>query len=223
MGTIATLPGEMIIKGGILYDPTTRESRRQDVAIRNGRLVETAEISSSKAQALDASGCLITHGFIDVHAHFREPGREDKETLATGSRAALAGGFTRVCVMPNTDPPIDDPEGIHFVLERSEGLPVTIYPIGTVTKGQDGNELAELLEMRAAGALAFSDDGLPIQNGEVLRRALRYVRELGVPIINHAEDVYLRAEGIMNESALSTRLGLPGNPVQAEAAMVYRD
>ena len=223
MGTIAALPREILLKGGTLYDPITRESRKGDAAIKNGRLVEPGEIRSDKAKVIDARGCIITHGFIDIHAHFREPGREDKETLATGSQAALAGGFTRVCVMPNTDPPIDGPEGVRFVLERSESLPVAIHPIGAVTRGQRGEELAELLEMKAAGAVAFSDDGVPIQDGQMLRRALYYARDLGVPVINHAEDVKLRAEGIMNEGALSTRLGLPGNPALAEAAVVYRD
>ncbi len=223
MGTIAALPREVLIKGGTLYYPTTRKSQRIDIAVKNGLLVEPGEIRSDGAEVLDARGCIVTHGFIDIHAHFREPGREDKETLATGSRAALAGGFSRVCVMPNTDPPIDGPEGVSFILERSEGLPVAIYPIGAVTRRQCGQDLAELLEMRAAGAVAFSDDGVPIQDGQVLRRALYYTRDLGVPIINHAEDDHLRAGGIMNESALSTRLGLPGNPALAEAAMVYRD
>ncbi|MBA7666136.1 MAG: amidohydrolase family protein [Calditrichaeota bacterium] len=223
MGATAALPREVLLKGGTLYDPITRKSRKGDVAIKNGRLVEPGEIRSDKAKAIDARGCIITHGFIDIHAHFREPGREDKETLATGSQAALAGGFTRVCVMPNTDPPIDGPEGVRFILERSESLPVAIHPIGAVTRGQRGEELAELLEMRAAGAVAFSDDGVPIQDGQMLRRALYYARDLGVPVINHAEDVQLRAEGIMNEGALSTRLGLPGNPALAEAAVVYRD
>ncbi len=223
MSAITTLPREVLIKGGTLYDPATRKSRKADVAIRNGLLVEADKVKADKAAVIDAQGCLITHGFIDIHAHFREPGREDKETLATGSQAALAGGFSRVCVMPNTDPPIDNPESIRFIIERSEELPVAIYPIGAVTKGQRGDDLAELLEMHAAGAVAFSDDGMPIQNGQMLRRALFYTREAGVPIINHAEDKHLRAGGIMNESALSTRLGLPGNPALAEAAMVYRD
>ena len=151
MGTIAALPREVLLKGGTLYDPIARKSRKDDVAIKNGRLVEPGEIRSDKAKVIDARGCVITHGFIDIHAHFREPGREDKETLATGSQAALAGGFTRVCVMPNTDPPIDGPEGVRFILERSESLPVAIHPIGAVTKGQRGEELAELLEMKAAG------------------------------------------------------------------------
>ncbi|UCH62793.1 MAG: dihydroorotase [Fidelibacterota bacterium] len=223
MGTITALPREVLIKGGMLYDPITRESRKGDVAIKNGRLTEPGEIGADKAKVIDARGCIITHGFIDIHAHFREPGREDKETLATGSQAALAGGFTRVCVMPNTDPPIDGPEGVRFILERSEDLPVAIHPVGAVTKGQRGKELAELLEMKAAGAVAFSDDGEPVQDGQMLRRALYYTRDLGVPVINHAEDVRLRAGGVMNEGALSTRLGLPGNPALAEASMIYRD
>jgi dihydroorotase len=223
MGTIKSLPRELLIDGGTLYDPITGKSRRESIAVKNGKLAAPEDVRVDKAETIDAKGCLVTHGFIDIHAHFREPGREDKETLATGSQAALAGGFTRVCVMPNTDPPLDGPEGIRFVIERSEGLPVDIYPVGAVTKGQDGVELAELLEMHAAGAVAFSDDGVPIQDGQVLRRALYYTRELDVPIINHAEDTYIRDDGVMNESALSTRLGLPGNPVQAEVSMIYRD
>lgn len=221
-GSIGALPSEVLIRGGTLYDPRTGRSRKQDLAIRNGRLVGAAELQDTPT-VIEATDCLVTHGFIDTHVHFREPGREDKETLATGSRAALAGGFTRVCLMPNTDPPIDSPEGIRFMVERSADLPVIMYPIGAVTRGQHGEALAELLEMHASGAVAFSDDGLPVQNGQMLRQALLYVKDLGVPIINHAEDPHLRAEGVMNEGVLATRLGLPGNPVQAEAAMLYRD
>ena len=217
------LPGQILITGGRAYDPGTGKSRRIDVAVKNGRLVEPEALSKRKTTIIDAAGCLITHGFIDLHAHFREPGREDKETLATGSRAAFAGGFTRVCVMPNTEPPIDSPEAVRAVLEKSAGLPVEIMVIGAITAGQQGTELAELRAMRAAGAVAFSDDGLPIRNGQVLRQALYYAKDLGVPLINHAEDPDIRGDGVMNEGALSTRLGLPGNPALAEAAMVYRD
>jgi dihydroorotase len=223
MSNIAALPKEVLIKGGRLYNPADRKSTPKDIGIRNGKLVESKQIDKSKAKVIDAKGCIISHGLIDIHAHFREPGREDKETLATGSHAALAGGFSRVCVMPNTDPPIDSPEGILYILERAEDLPVQIYPIGAITWGQRGEELAEMLEMRAAGAVAFSDDGNPVQDGQVLRRALYYSSDLGVPVINHAEDTYLRADGIMNEGALSTRMGLPGNPTMAEAVMIYRD
>ncbi len=223
MGRQAALPKELLITGGTVYDPATGQSRREDLGVKDGRLVDPASLRPEKAQVLDATGCVVTHGFIDIHVHFREPGREDKETLVTGSQAALAGGFTRVCVMPNTDPPIDSPEGVRATLERAEGLPVRIQVIGAITKGQRGEELAELREMRAAGAVAFSDDGQPIRDGQLLKRALQYTKDLGVPVINHAEDVHLRADGVMNESALSTRLGLPGNPVEAEGAMVYRD
>jgi dihydroorotase len=223
MSRIETLPEDVLIRGGQLYDPATRKSKKADLGIRNGKIVELQEIDTSKAKVIDAQGCIISHGFIDIHVHFREPGREDKETLATGSRAALAGGFTRVCVMPNTDPPIDNPEGILFIFERAQELPVQIYPIGAITRGQRGEELAEILEMRSVGAVAFSDDGNPIQDGQVLRRALDYSHDLGVPVINHAEDIHLRADGIMNEGALSTRMGLPGNPALAEAVMIYRD
>jgi dihydroorotase len=223
MSRIETLPRDVLIRGGQLYDPATRKSKKAELGIRNGKIIELKEIDTSKAKVIEAKGCIICHGFIDIHAHFREPGREDKETLTTGSRAALAGGFTRVCVMPNTDPPIDNPEGVLFILERAQDLPVQIYPIGAITWGQKGEELAEILEMRSAGAVAFSDDGNPIQDGQVLRRALYYSRDLGVPVINHAEDISLRVDGIMNEGALSTRMGLPGNPAMAEAVMIYRD
>ncbi|MEE9162950.1 MAG: amidohydrolase family protein, partial [Candidatus Neomarinimicrobiota bacterium] len=213
------MPKVLLIRGGTIYDPGSGEARQGDLAIRSGRLVDPGKLKE-KAAVLDARGNLVTHGFIDVHAHFREPGGEDQETLASGSLAAMAGGFTRVCLMPNTIPPIDAPESVRFILERAADLPVAMYPIGALTRGQRGRELAELLEMHAAGAVAFSDDGLPVEDGQMLRRALLYARDIGVPIINHAEDGSLRADGVMNESALSTRLGLPGNPAEAEAAMV---
>ena len=192
------LPGQILITGGRVYDPGTGKSRRIDVAVKNGRLVEPEALSGGKTTIIDAAGCLITHGFIDLHAHFREPGREDKETLATGARAAFTGGFTRVCVMPNTEPPIDSPEAVRAVLEKSAGLPVEIMVIGAITAGQQGIELAELRAMHAAGAVAFSDDGLPIRSGQVLRQALYYAKDLGVPLINHAEDPDIRGEGVMN-------------------------
>lgn len=223
MGIYETASAEIIIRGGTVYDPVTKESRREDIVVQQGRLVSPDKVERDKAAVIEAEGCIVTHGFIDIHAHFREPGREDKETLKTGARAALAGGFTRACLMPNTQPPIDSPEAVRATLERGENLPIRVYVIGAVSRGQQGAELAELREMRAAGAIAFSDDGNPIVDGLLLRRALWYAKDLGVPVINHAEDVHLRGDGIMNESPLSTRLGLPGNPAQAEASMVYRD
>ena len=216
-------PDQILITGAKVYDPVTGKSRSGDMGVRNGVLCKAQEIDPAAAEVIDGKGCVVTHGFIDIHAHFREPGGEDKETLATGARAALAGGFVKVCVMPNTDPPIDSPEKVRFIIEKAGDLPIELAVIAAVTWGQGGTELAELLEMHAAGAVAFSDDGVPIENGQVLKLALQYAAPIGVPIINHAEDLHLRGDGVMNEGALSTRLGLPGNPVQAEAAMVHRD
>jgi len=172
---------------------------------------------------IDCSGLVITHGFCDVHVHFREPGREDKETLQTGSRAALAGGFTRVCVMPNTSPPLDTPESIRFIIEKAEECPVHIHPIGAVTKGQKGQELTEIQGIISEGAVALSDDGLPISDAQVMRLALEYTSMFDKPVINHAEDECLRNNGLMHEGEISTRLGLAGNPSLAEAIMIQRD
>ncbi|MFQ6676023.1 MAG: dihydroorotase, partial [Fidelibacterota bacterium] len=155
--------------------------------------------------------------------HFREPGREDKETLASGSVAALAGGFTTVCVMPNTDPPLDRPESIRFIIEKSENLPVRIHPVGSITLGQKGTELTEMGAMAREGALAFSDDGNPVMDSGVMRRALEYARPLGVPLINHSEDPALKGDGQMNEGEWSTRLGLAGISDVSESIMVGRD
>ncbi len=223
MGRISPLPKVLLIEGATIYDPATGNTSRGELAVKNGRLIEPEKLGAAKVERLDARGALVTHGFIDIHAHFREPGREDQESLESGSQAALAGGFTRVAVMPNTLPAIDSPEMVRSLLEKAERLPITLYVIGAISRGREGRELAELLEMQAAGAVAFSDDGTPIADGQVLRRALLYTKDTGTPIINHAEDLSLRDGGVMNESALSTRLGLPGNPVQAEAAMVHRD
>ena len=218
-----TLPEEILITGGSIYDPATGKSRKSDIGIKQGVLVAPDAVQTGNATSIDATGCIITHGLIDIHVHFREPGREDKENLQTGARAALAGGFTRVCMMPNTEPPIDSPEIVRFLLEKGANLPVQINVIGAITREQKGLELAELLEMYGAGAVAFSDDGMPVENGQLLRNALLYTRDLGIPVINHAEDTDLRADGVVNQGALSTRLGLPGNPVEAEAAMIHRD
>jgi dihydroorotase len=217
-------PKRLLLRGGTIIDPLRKTQATGNVLIENGRIRAVGEeVTADDARVLDCTGLVITHGFCDLHAHFREPGREDKETLATGSRAALAGGFTRVCVMPNTDPPVDTPEAVRFIVEKAADLPVHIHPIGAVTKGQQGREIAELGAMREAGAVAFSDDGIPIANSQVMRLALEYSRMLEVPVINHAEDPQLRNDGVMNESPTATHLGLPGNPDVAESVMVHRD
>ncbi|NQU66950.1 MAG: dihydroorotase [Candidatus Marinimicrobia bacterium] len=216
---------KLFLTNGTIIDPATGKEYNATIAIENGRIKDVGQfdIAADSGRILDCTGKVITQGFTDIHAHFREPGREDKETLETGSMAAMAGGFSTVCVMPNTDPVVDSPESIRFILDKSARLPVKIKPIGAITKGQKGTQLAEIGDMVDSGAVAVSDDGIPLMNGQMMRYALEYSRMLGIPVINHAEDVHIRNDGVMNESALSTRLGLPGNPNISESIMVYRD
>ncbi len=221
---IKKLSKDTFLKNGTIYDPFKQKNIQGNILITNGKINKLGDVEAPKgAEIIDCTGLIITHGFCDIHAHFREPGREDKETLLTGAKAALAGGFTRVCVMPNTNPPIDDPEAVRFIVEKAEETPIHIHPIGAITKGQQGKEITEMSAMKSEGAVAFSDDGIPLQNGYVLRLALEYAGMLNVPIINHAEDIPLRNDGVMNESEISTRLGLAGNPDIAESAMIQRD
>jgi len=221
---IRTQAKQIVLKGGTIFDPFRRTLETGDVFIQEGKIKAVGKITGPEgAEIIDCTGLIVTHGFCDLHVHFREPGREDKETLKTGTNAALAGGFTRVCVMPNTDPPMDSPEAIRFVVEKAAELPVHIHPIGAMTKGQRGNEISEMGAMKSEGAVAFSDDGFPVANGQVMRLALEYSRMIGMPVINHAEDPLIRNEGVMNEGIVSTRLGLPGNPDVAESVMVLRD
>lgn len=218
------LPRLFLIKNVDVVDPFRGERYKGEILLKSGKIEKVGKrIAAERAEVFDAEGKIVTHGFCDIHAHFREPGREDKETLATGANAAVAGGFTQVCVMPNTDPPIDSPESIRFVIEKSAGLPVAITPIGAVTMGQKGEELTEMRAMYDEGAVAFSDDGIPIMDSGVLRRALEYSGPLGVPIINHAEDLTLKLDGQIHEGEWSTRLGLSGVPDVSESSMVARD
>ena len=218
------LPKKILFQNVEILDPLKGTNKKGNILIINGKIAEIGKFDQpSGIKIIDAKGLTLTQGFCDLHVHFREPGNEDKETLFSGSRAALAGGFTRVCAMPNTRPPIDSPELISYIIEKSKDCPINIHPIGAVTKGQAGIEISEMGLMKDMGAVAFSDDGLPIQNGLVMRKALEYSTMLGLPIINHAEDSFLRCDGVMNEGSISTRLGLPGNPGIAESTMVYRD
>ena len=214
----------VMLKGGMIIDPYHKKKYKSDVLIKDGKIFEIGDFDPPKScEIIDCEGKIITHGFCDLHVHFREPGREDKETLQTGSIAAMAGGFTRVCVMPNTTPPLDTPESINFIIKKAENAPIHIHPIGAVSKGQDGKDITEMGLMHKEGAVAFSDDGLPIQDGGIMRIALEYSKLIDVPIINHAEDECLRDGGLMHEGTISTRLGLPGNPDLAESSMVHRD
>ena len=218
------LPKKLVLQGGTILDPLSGRSTKGNVVIEHNKIKSVGSAGGAKGETMiDCSGLVITHGFCDVHVHFREPGREDKETLQTGSRAALAGGFTRVCIMPNTSPPLDSPESIRFVVEKAEECPVHIHPIGAVTKGQKGKELTEVQAIISEGAVALSDDGLPISDAQVMRLALEYTSMFDKPVINHAEDECLRNNGLMHEGEISTRLGLAGNPSLAEAIMIQRD
>ena len=218
------LPKKLVLQGGTILDPLSGRSKKGDVVIERNKIKTVGSTGGAKGETkIDCSGLVITHGFCDVHVHFREPGREDKETLQTGSRAALAGGFTRVCIMPNTSPPLDAPESIRFIVEKAEECPVHIHPIGAVTKGQKGQELTEVQGIISEGAVALSDDGIPISDSQVMRLALEYTSMFDKPVINHAEDECLRNNGLMHEGEISTRLGLAGNPSLAEAIMIQRD
>ena len=219
-----SLPKLFLITNARIIDPVGQRDFRGEILLKNGRIETVQEkIDAAGAEELDVQGKVVTHGFCDIHSHFREPGREDKETLASGSQAALAGGFTTVCVMPNTDPPLDTPESIRFIIEKANALPVSIHPIGAITVNQEGKELAEMGAMAREGAVAFSDDGIPLMDSGVMRRALEYASLLDVPIMNHAEDLTLKGDGQMNEGEWSTKLGLAGVPDVSESSMVSRD
>ncbi len=222
---IKKLNGFYLLKGGLVYDPYIGINKKIDVLIKNNNIIEIKKNIAPKSayELIDCKNCIITNGFIDLHAHFREPGFEFKENLITGSNSAIYGGYTRVCVMPNTNPVIDTPELVKYLKDKSNSLPVFIYPIGSITKGQKGDELSEIGKMVEAGAVAISDDGLPVKNSQVLRSALEYAKKFNIPVINHAEDGYLVNEGLMHEGVNSLYLGVPGNPSIAESTMIYRD
>ena len=218
------IPKKLLLHGGTIFDPFLDKSKKANILIKNNKISAMGpNIKDKDATKINCKGLVITHGFCDVHVHFREPGQENKETLNTGSLAALAGGFTRVCVMPNTTAPLDSPESIKFIIDKSANCPIFIHPIGAVSKSQNGEELTEVEGMVKEGAVAVSDDGLPITDSQVMRLALEYSSMFNIPVINHAEDECLRNDGVMNEGEVSTRLGLSGNPSLSESIMIQRD
>jgi dihydroorotase len=201
-----------------------KNARPHDVLIDGTKIKKVGKISEKAEQTIDAKGLVVVPGLIDMHVHFREPGREDKETIASGSAAAIAGGFTSVAVMANSGRVCDDAVGVVYVTAKSkEAGGANVYAVGAVTKGLKGEELAELGKMSEAGAVAFSDDGMPITNSELMRRALEYSKMFGKPILSHCEDATLTKGFVMNEGAVSAKLGLRGYPNAAEAIMAARD
>jgi dihydroorotase len=208
------------IQGGRVIDPARKVDRVQDLYIRDGKIVNRCRVE----ETIDAKGLLVVPGLIDMHVHLREPGREDKETIASGSAAALAGGFTSVACMANNGHPTDTHVQVGFIRARAAEVGgANIFPIGAVSKRLKGEELAEMGSMVAEGAVAFSDDGFPIMNAGLMRRALEYAGMFGKTIIAHCEETSLSNGAVMNESATSTELGLPGYPNAAEAVMAARD
>jgi dihydroorotase len=215
----------LLIRNGRLLDPSQEIDAAMDCLIEDGQIVAVGnDLPIEGAEIFDAEGAWIAPGLIDVHTHLREPGHEYKEDLASGGTAAVAGGFTQVACMANTDPVNDDPSVTKYILDRAEkDSPAKIRPIAAATRQLEGRVMTEMVALREAGAVAFSDDGATIMDSSVMRRVLEYSLLADAPVIVHAEDCHLRAGGVVNEGPVSTRLGLPGNPVAAEEVMIARD
>ncbi len=214
----------ILLRGGEIIDPVSGKRELKDIVIVNGKIDKIGKIDENfSGEVHDVSGHLITPGLLDMHVHLREPGREDEETIESGCAAAMAGGFTGVCPMPNTMPPCDNQEVVRFLKKRSEQLLVDLYPVATITKGRKGEEITEMADLIHAGAVAFSDDGSPVLNSRVMRYAMEYASMVNAPIIDHSEDTSLSAGGHMNESIMSTRLGIQGIPNAAETVMIARN
>ena len=216
---------KLIIRNGRVMDPASHVDAVRDVAIEDGRIAAIGQnLDAAGATELDASGLIVAPGFIDMHVHLREPGFEHAETIESGSRAAAAGGFTSICCMPNTSPINDNATVTSYIIERAERhAVVNVFPIGAITKGSAGEQLAAIGLMKEAGIVAISDDGRPVMNARVMRRAMETARSFGLPVIDHCEDLHLSSGGAMHEGVESVRLGLRGIPAASEDVMVARD
>jgi len=213
----------LLIQPGTILDPANSIERWSDVLLRDGKIAAIGDNLGKADRVIDAGGKLVTPGLIDIHVHFREPGDEEEETIATGAAAAVAGGFTSVCCMPNTKPPLDTEAAIEFVLRESQRVGLAnVYPIGAITKGRAGHELAEIGSMHQRGAIAFSDDGVGVADPSVMRKALQYCKMFDAVIMQHCEEPSLGG-GAMHGGIVSTALGLPGIPAEAEQLMIARD
>jgi dihydroorotase len=216
----------IMFRGGRVIDPSQQLDEVTDLLVQDGRVAGIGRDLGipDGAQVIDAGGLVVAPGLIDVHVHLREPGQEDRETIATGAASAVAGGFTGICAMPNTDPVIDNQAAVGFVKARGiEAGLARVYPIGCISLGQRGEQLAEFGEMVAAGAVAVSDDGHPVMSSQLMRTALEYAKVFGIPVADHCEDTPLAHGGAMHEGIVSTRLGLKGIPSAAEEIHVARD
>jgi len=215
---------KLLIKYGRLIDPASKTDEEFDILIADGKISKVDKnIKKDDAQMITAKDCIVVPGLVDMHVHFREPGREDVETIIGGSKVAAKSGYTSVCTMPNTNPVIDNQALVRYIKKQAESGPINVYPIAAITKGSMGEELTEMGELVEGGAIAFSDDGKPVMNSTTMRRALEYSRMFNVPIITHAEDITLSSGGIMNEGNNSIFLGLKGIPREAEEIMIARD
>ena len=215
----------LCISGGRVIDPSQGIEQVADLWIHEGRVVGLGPRPDLRAdRTLDARGMIVCPGLIDMHVHLREPGREEDETIATGTAAALAGGVTSVACMPNTEPPIDSQAAAEFVhLQAQRAHNANVFPVGAITKGREGKELAEIGGLVEGGAVAFTDDGSPVVNSEIMRRAMEYCKMFDKAVLSHSEDPELSKNGVMNEGFESMRLGLRGYPAVAEEVMVYRE
>jgi dihydroorotase len=219
----------LLLRGGRVVDPSQGFDDIGDVLIEGDRIAHAGKPlgdvrRDGGLEEIDCTGRIVSPGFIDVHCHLREPGREDVETITTGARAAAAGGFTAVCAMPNTDPVTDNQAAVGFIVRQAQrAQSARVYPIGAVSVGQKGESLAEFGEMVGAGAVAVSDDGKPVATAQLMRTALEYARTFGIPVADHCEEMSLARGGAMNEGIVSARLGLKGIPSEAEEIMAIRD
>jgi len=218
---------KLLIANGYVIDPAQQMNAGRNVLIDEGRVVgllDRAEPAPEDAHVLDATGLIVAPGFIDLHTHLREPGQEYKETIASGASAAVAGGWASVCAMPNTDPINDNPALTRFIIEQGQAANLAnVFPIGAVTKGSGGKELAEMGEMKKAGIVAVSDDGRPVPTSGMMRRAMEYARGFDLTVVDHCQDHSLSAGGVMHEGRWSLILGLKGMPAAAEDVDVVRD
>lgn len=215
----------LLIKHAIIVNADKIHAKEQDILLENGVITKIApSIEKGSHQVIDARGKKVLPGLIDIHVHFRQPGREDKETIETGSRAAVRGGFTTVMCMPNTNPVIDNGPIVSYVINESKRIGLcNVIPIGAITKGQSDQELTDMNELKQAGCLAISDDGKSVLNSRLMFLAMQYAKMVGLLIIEHCQDFLLTSGGVMNEGFVSTELGLKGDPVIAESVIVGRD